>query len=118
MLARVKALLRRPRLYAAEDSVIGSGAVTIHRAEHRVFIKGKATAKLSPKEFALLTQLVLHAPKVLDKSTLALKAWGISLERLHHRTLDVHILRIRKKLGASARYLVTVPSIGYQWAER
>jgi len=116
MVSRVKALLRRPRLYSSEDSIIQKGIIAIHVGERRVMVKGKPAGKLAPKEFALLKQLVLHSPKVLDKNTLALNAWGISAERLNSRTLDVHMRRIRQKLGrAAARYLITVPSIGYQW---
>lgn len=118
LVARVNALLRRSRLYAAEDSIIQKGVIVIHVGERRVMIKGKPVGKLAPKEFALLKQLVLEAPKVLDKNTLALNAWGVSAESLHHRTLDVHMRRIRQKLGPrAARCLITVPSIGYQWSE-
>ena len=52
---------------------------------------------MAPKEFEILRQLILEAPKVIDKNTLALKAWGIPSNQLHQRTLDVHIRRIRKK---------------------
>jgi DNA-binding response OmpR family regulator len=118
MVARVKALLRRPRIYAGDESVIHKGMIAIYVGERRIVVQGKPVGKLSPKEFSLLKLLVLHAPKVLDKNTLALNAWGLSAERLHHRTLDVHMRRIRQKLGSSAaRCLITVPSVGYQWTD-
>ena len=54
--------------------------------------------------------------KVLDKNTLALKVWGIPHAQLHQRTLDVHMRRIRVKLGSSAAsHLKTIPAIGFQW---
>jgi two-component system, OmpR family, KDP operon response regulator KdpE len=119
LLARVHALLRRPALYMAADTVIEKGDIAIHIAERRVMFKGKAIERLAPKEFALLKQLVLHAPKVLDKNSLALGAWGALAERLHHRTLDVHVRRIRQKVGPeAASRLKTIPAIGYQWADR
>lgn len=114
--ARVRALLRRPRLYGSKDSVLERGAITIHTAERRVLVKGHIVKALSPKEFDLLYHIVMHAPNVLDKNTLALKAWGVPYEHLNPRTLDVHVRRIRAKLGRSAAgSLLTVPTIGYQW---
>lgn len=119
LVARVRALLRRPRLYASQDSLIDRKMISLHPGERRVSIKGRPVKDLSPKEFDLLYQLLLHSPKVLDKNTLALKVWGISTEQLNSRTIDVHIRRIRKKLGeSSARYLKTVPAIGYQWVDK
>jgi len=66
----------------------------------------------------MLRHIVSHAPNVLDKNALALKAWGIPIDHLHQRTLDVHIRRIRKKLGpAAAACLKTVPAVGFQWLD-
>ncbi len=49
---------------------------------------------------------------------MAIKAWGLPLDQVHQRTLDVHIRRIRKKLGPTASScLKTVPSIGFQWLD-
>jgi DNA-binding response OmpR family regulator len=117
LIARLRALLRRPRIYDTDDSVIRKGRIEISRSERRVFVKGRPIDKLAPKEFELLSQLVLHSPKVLDKSALALKVWGTSLDNLNQRTLDVHIRRVRQKLGLSATCLRTVPAIGFQWLD-
>jgi two-component system, OmpR family, phosphate regulon response regulator PhoB len=117
LVARLRAILRRPRIYAAEDSIIRKGHIEISRSERRVSIKGRPIEKLAPKEFELLSQLVLHSPRVLDKDVLAQKVWGTALENLNQRTLDVHVRRVRQKLGAAASCLKTVPAVGFQWLD-
>lgn len=118
LIARVRALLRRPRLYTADDSVLQKGPLSLHVGERRVSVKGWEAPSLAPKEFELLKQLLLHAPKVIDKNILALAVWGVPADRLHRRTLDVHMRRIRQKIGPKAsRCLKTVPVIGYQWLD-
>lgn len=114
LVARAQAILRRPRIYTSVDSVIKSGGITIHMGGRRVRVQNRLI-QLTPKEFEILRLLVIHAPNVLNKNTLALKVWGTSLENLHPRTLDVHIRRIRQELGPLAKCLATVRSAGFQW---
>ena len=47
----------------------------------------------------------------------ALKVWGVTIDLLHGRTMDVHVRRIRKKLGDAAVFLKTVQTVGFQWDE-
>jgi two-component system, OmpR family, phosphate regulon response regulator PhoB len=116
LLAQILALLRRSSVYSEADEVIEKGGVTIQPAQRRVLFKGVPIDHLSPKEFDVLRELVIHSPEVVGKEALATKVWGMSLEQLHPRTLDVHIRRIRQKIGTSgARSLKTVPAVGYQW---
>ena len=117
ILAHLRALLRRSRGLVARQEEISSGKITIRIAERLIFWKGRRLEMLSPKEFEILRQLVLFAPTVLDKNTLALKAWGVPASRLHQRTIDVHIRRLRQKLGPAAVCLRTVPAIGFQWLD-
>jgi DNA-binding response OmpR family regulator len=118
LLARVRALLRRPHLYTTEDAVIQKGPLTLFVGERRVSAEGHEVPRLTPKEFELLHLLLLNSPRVIDINSLALKVWGVPSERLNHRTLNVHIQRIREKLGPqAAHHLKTVPAIGYQWLE-
>jgi len=112
--ARVRAVLRRPRTYADDDFVIQKGPVSIRRSAHLILINGRPL-HLAPKEYELLSQLLLHSPRVIEKNTLAQKVWGVPLSNLHERTLDVHIRRIRQKLGVAAACLKTVQTIGFQW---
>jgi DNA-binding response OmpR family regulator len=114
--ARINTLLERPSPYAAEEIVIESGDVSIFLAERRVVVGGQPTPRFAPKEFSLLKQLMVQAPRIVDKETLALNAWGTSAQSLHRRTLDVHVRRIRQKLGpVGERRIKSVPSVGYQW---
>jgi len=116
LLAQIRALLRRSNVYSEADEVIEIGDVAIQPAQRRVLLKGVPIGHLSPKEFDVLRELVIHSPEVVGKQALATKVWGTSLDHLHPRTLDVHIRRIRKKIGAAgARSLKTVPAVGYQW---
>jgi two-component system phosphate regulon response regulator PhoB len=118
ILANVKALLRRTNIGGPCDEVISTGRITVRLGERVVLWKGRTARTLSPKEFRLLCCLVAQTPRVLDKNTLATKVWGTPLHHLHERTLDVHIRRIRKKLGpAAAACLKTIPSIGFQWLD-
>ena len=118
LVAHVRALFRRPRFYVPHDSIIEKGRLSIRLSERRVFWDNKPTQNLSPKEFELLSCLLSQAPSVVPKQSLVFKAWGTPLEGLHQRTLDVHIRRIRQKLGPkAAQCLKTVPAVGYQWLE-
>ncbi|OGR89007.1 MAG: hypothetical protein A2992_07155 [Elusimicrobia bacterium RIFCSPLOWO2_01_FULL_59_12] len=119
LVARVRALLRRPSLYASSEAVIKRQRIIINGAEHRILWDGRRVEDLAPKEYELLRHLILLSPRVVGKNALALKVWGIPLDQIHQRTLDVHIRRIRKKIGAEgARCLKTIPCIGYQWLDK
>jgi len=116
ILAHIRALLRRSKGQLQNDEVLTRGRLTIRVAERRVFWKGALVETLAPKEFEVLRFLVARSPRVVDKNALALQAWGSPYEELHQRTLDVHIRRLRKKLGSvAAGCLKTVPSVGFQW---
>jgi DNA-binding response OmpR family regulator len=118
ILARLRALLRRSRGLLSSQQGISKGRLTIRVAERMVLWNGQRIPALAPKEFELLRHLVFHAPSVLDKNTLALKAWGVPFDQLHRRTLDVHIRRIRRKLGpTAASCLKTIPAVGFQWLD-
>ncbi len=116
LVARVRAILRRPRTLIPTDGIIRKGGLVVEPSSRKITLNGSPIS-LAPKEFDLLSQLVIHAPRVIDRNTLALKVWGVTVELLNGRTMDVHIRRIRKKLGTSAASLKTIQSIGFQWDE-
>src|SRR5258708_83938 len=116
--AHIRALLRRSQGLISSRGTISRGRLTIRVFERMVTWKGRRLDTLAPKEFEILRHLLVESPKVLDKNALALRAWGIPSEQLHQRTLDVHIRRIRKKLGpAAAACLKTIPAVGFQWLD-
>jgi DNA-binding response OmpR family regulator len=117
-LARLRALMRRAQGLVSGQGVISKGRLSIRVAERTVLWRGRRIDTMAPKEFEMLRLLLLEAPKVVDKTTMAIKAWGLPLDQVHQRTLDVHIRRIRKKLGPmAAGCLKTVPSVGFQWLD-
>lgn len=70
---------------------------------------------LTRKEYELLALLVQHAGEIIPRDVLLLQVWGYNAE-IRTRTLDVHIRRLRKKLGAYAdRYIETIFGIGYRF---
>ncbi len=70
---------------------------------------------LTRKEYDLLALLVLNAGEIIPRDTLLLRVWGYGSD-IRTRTLDVHVRRLRKKLGAYAdQYIETIFGIGYRF---
>lgn len=71
--------------------------------------------QLTRKEYELLAVLVSNASDVVRRDVLLMKVWGYS-NQIRTRTLDVHIRRLRKKLGAySEAYIETIFGVGYRF---
>src|SRR5499427_520815 len=70
---------------------------------------------LTRKEYELLALLVQHAGEIIPREALLMQVWGYGSE-IRTRTLDVHIRRLRKKLGGYAdQYIETIFGIGYRF---
>jgi DNA-binding response OmpR family regulator len=70
---------------------------------------------LTRKEYDLLSLLVQHAGEIIPREALLMRVWGYSPE-IRTRTLDVHVRRLRKKLGGYAdQYIETIFGIGYRF---
>jgi DNA-binding response OmpR family regulator len=70
---------------------------------------------LTRKEYELLALLVQHAGEIIPRDALLMQVWGYSAA-IRTRTLDVHVRRLRKKLGGYAdQYIETVFGIGYRF---
>ena len=70
---------------------------------------------LTRKEYELLSLLVQNAGEIIPREALLWKIWGYSTQ-IRTRTLDVHIRRLRKKLGSySDQYIETIFGIGYRF---
>ena len=97
-------------------------SVTPYHDEHLALDFAQQTASLDAqrmvltrKEYDLLALLVQHAGEIIPREALLLRVWGYNSE-IRTRTLDVHIRRLRKKLGAYAdRYIETIFGIGYRF---
>jgi DNA-binding response OmpR family regulator len=100
----------------------GSMALMPYRDEHLTvdFEQKSATLDaarmvLTRKEYDLLALLVEHAGEIIPRDALLLQVWGYSSE-IRTRTLDVHVRRLRKKLGGYAdQYIETIFGIGYRF---
>ena len=70
---------------------------------------------LTRKEYDLLALLVKHAGEIIPREALLMQVWGYGAE-IRTRTLDVHVRRLRKKLGGYADlYIETIFGIGYRF---
>lgn len=70
---------------------------------------------LTRKEYELLALLVRHAGEIIPREALLMHVWGYGAE-IRTRTLDVHVRRLRKKLGGYAgRYIETIFGVGYRF---
>jgi two-component system phosphate regulon response regulator PhoB len=70
--------------------------------------------RLTRMEFSLLAQLARNAGEIMPRDTLMLNVWGYGPE-IHSRTMDVHLRRLRVKLGSYSRqHLETVFGLGYR----
>jgi len=111
LLARVRAVLRRldeggTRTY--EDAML-----TIDFEDIRVVCRG-SRIKLTNKEFTLLSVLAKSADRVITRQQLLDSVWGYSYYG-DARTLDVHIRRLRQKLGECGNCIETVVGVGYRF---
>ena len=113
LVARIKAVLRRSQPKADSHGIIEDGAVKLFLDQHRVEIEGKPL-DLSPKEFELLSALMRSKNNVLTREVLCETVWGHELYG-NTRTVDVHVGRLRKKLGKFDRKIETVERIGYRY---
>ena len=113
LLARVRAVLRRSRPAPGAASTT-LGALTIDPGTHTVSVKGEILA-LTPKEFDLLRALVEARGRVLSREFLLDRVWGYArASEIESRTVDVHVRRLRVKLGSEGRRVLTVKSVGYR----
>ena len=83
--------------------------------EQQVAILDSQRMVLTRKEYDLLALLVQHAGEIIPRDALLMRVWGYSSE-IRTRTLDVHVRRLRKKLGSYAdRYIETIFGVGYRF---
>lgn len=106
--ARVEAVLRR---YNMGDKVLRADGLEVN-TESRTVIKDGSTVELTLKEFELLVVLVRNKNMALFRETLFERIWGTNFMG-ETRTLDLHIQRLRKKLGWEEK-IKTVYKVGYR----
>jgi len=113
LLARVRAVLRRSRP-APDATALRLGGLVVDLGTHTASVGG-LTLALTPKEFDLLRALVEARGRVLSREYLLDRVWGYSrASEIESRTVDVHVRRLRVKLGSEGRRILTVKSVGYR----
>ena len=116
LIARVRALLRRPNQPAKTTGTeeITSGQLRILPQQRRVYFADQEV-ELTPKEFELLQFLVSQAGRVFSKDDLVAHLWGADFDGFTN-TVEVHISALRQKLGDDKRRMIrTVRGVGYAW---
>jgi len=141
LLARVRAMLRRVELdtrpstpipaiqtltnpqnatpptteeqQANTPAPITRGPLLIYELEHRVTLHG-AGLDLTPKEYELLLLLASNPGRAFSRDYLLQKLWGYDYDGFD-RTVDTHIMRLRKKLDAQGEKIMTVWGVGYRF---
>ncbi|PYM86215.1 MAG: DNA-binding response regulator [Candidatus Rokuibacteriota bacterium] len=113
LVARVRAVLRRSQQREA-PRVLRAGGITLDPLRHQVQVDGRPVA-LTPKEFDLLQALLDAAGRVLSREYLLNRIWGYArADEIESRTVDVHIRRLRVKLGVAGRGISTLKGVGYR----
>ncbi|MDZ7264963.1 MAG: response regulator transcription factor [candidate division KSB1 bacterium] len=110
VIARVKALLRRH--LREEDKIYQYGDLIVNFSRHQVTARGELL-DLTPKEFLLLKALIQAHGRVLSRDKLLDQVWGFDYYG-DPRTVDVHVRRLRQKLGQWADFVETVKGFGYK----
>lgn len=116
LVARIKALLRRSGV--PEDDTVESSGIRIDLVSHRVTIAG-TDINISPTEYRLLELLMRNPDRVFGRDQLLDRVWGRSIY-IETRTVDVHILRLRKVLKPFGldNTVQTIRSVGYRFTPK
>ncbi|WP_174735224.1 response regulator transcription factor [Mesobacillus harenae] len=120
LMARIRAVSRRytsANAMAVETDYLSTKYFKISKETREVFINEKPVTNLTPKEFELLYYFLQHPRQVFSREQLLERVWGYQYYG-DERTVDVHIKRLRKKLGtADLPFFHTVWGVGYKFDE-
>jgi two-component system, OmpR family, alkaline phosphatase synthesis response regulator PhoP len=111
LLARIRAVLRRFQKAEEGELIQKFKDLTLDRKKHEVTLK-KKSVEMTAKEFELLDYFLTHAERVLSRDVLLNNVWGYDYFGTT-RTVDVHVRRLREKLGAYGKLIQTVKGYGY-----
>lgn len=110
LLARVRALLRRPKAHTG--NILKSGSLGLDIISKEVVYKNQPV-NLTAKEFQLLEYLLRHKGEVLSKDQLLDHVWADE-SRVQHNTVETFIANVRKKIGPGEAVIKTVRGYGYK----
>jgi two-component system alkaline phosphatase synthesis response regulator PhoP len=114
LMARIRAVFRRREASAQlfEKDVIHIGEIEINRLNYTVHI-GSREVVFPKKEFEILAYLAQHQSQVVTREMLLNAVWGDDVYVVD-RTVDVHISKVREKLGQFGDWIETVKGVGYR----
>jgi two-component system phosphate regulon response regulator PhoB len=112
LVLRIGAILRRARATAANGDVVTVGPLAIDRAHHSVTIRGRHV-ELTATEFKLLLTLAIRRGRVQARAQLLEDVWEAAPD-VQTRTVDMHVQRLRAKLGDDADLIETIRGFGYR----
>ncbi len=115
LLTRIRKVLHRRTVEIHppdNEGAIQLGDITIYPRNYAIVVKGKELS-LPKKEFELLLFLARHPNQVVTRESLLNNIWGRDVVVVD-RTVDVHVRKIREKLGPHAALLETVKGVGYR----
>jgi two-component system alkaline phosphatase synthesis response regulator PhoP len=112
LMSRIQAMFRRDSKKTSPSSLITIGNLTIDRTSYTIKINDKEI-NLPKKEFELLYFLAQNPNKVFNREELLQNIWGSDVYVLA-RTVDVHIRKVREKIGEE--YITTVKGVGYKFS--
>lgn len=110
LLARVRALLRRPKAHGG--NILKSGSLTVDVVAKSVQ-SNETPVHLTAKEFQLLEYLLRHKGEVISKDQLLDHVWDDE-DRVQHNTVETFIANVRKKIGTGDTVIQTVRGHGYK----
>lgn len=121
LIARVKTILRRGTETVrtetiAAPEILRIGALEINRLNYTIKVDGKELF-FPKKEFELLAFLASNSGKVFTREALLRRIWGESVYVID-RTVDVHVSKVREKLGEYGSWIETVKGVGYRFREQ
>lgn len=112
LISRISALLRRKGMLSTEDTI--NKDLVINREKY-IIEKSGEVIHLPRKEFELLSLLASRPDYVFERDVILEKVWGSEIV-VGDRTIDVHIRKLREKIGDD--YIKTIKGIGYKFVEK
>lgn len=114
LMLRIRAILRR-RSAETGKRIVSRHGISLDQQGRRVTVDGVAL-ELTALEYRIFEDFFLNAGRIRTREELLSSVWGYQFEG-YERTVDVHIARLRRKLGDAAQYIETVRGMGYRCKE-
>ncbi len=117
LILRIRALLRRTKGKVESDrrQLVNFGCLKIDHEAHRLWVDDEEVF-VTALEFRLINTMMDRKGRVQSRDTLLNDVWGINAF-VQSRTVDVHVKRLRKKLGRAGEYVETIRGVGYRFRE-